>query len=86
MDHSKIQRLSKICDLLEKIVTGEEFIEVRLGNAEVGGVNLRIKGNTLYTNLADLPNVTVQIPDAWLNKATQLYENLREKLKQEIPP
>jgi hypothetical protein len=81
MDYDKIVSLSKLCDLLERILAGEEFVEVKLGNEQIGGSNLRIKGNTVHCNVVDLPTFSFEIPDAVMNKASEVHDRLVAKLK-----
>lgn len=83
MSYPKMERLSKLCELLSTILEGKEFVEIRLGAKEIGGVNLRIKGDTIYTNILDVPVTSWTVPPADMAKAQKLYDYLKSKLQEE---
>ncbi len=86
MDYNKLIWLSKLCALGEKILAGEEFVEIRLGEHELGGANLRIKGNVIYCNVPDVGVFSQEIPSGLMNKAEDLLNKLKTKLEEATTP
>lgn len=84
MNYERVKRLTKLCDVVSKIVEGVEFVELKVGTEGIGGMNFRIKGRTLYSNIAGIPNVSYSLPDVVWNKIVKLREKLVDQLKTEV--